>query len=153
MTWILWHQETTFCFSVFFCERTHLSFESGSLTKSWRLFLSAGLAKAVGSSVVPWSVFHRNCEQQPSKKNSGWNWLEGLTHVTCIFMKCFGIAWPTHTFIENSFQAKMVFRFLFPGGRLSFLSALQAVLEVLVNPSPPPVPAQVGCHCRAPHLT
>jgi len=28
------------------------------------------------------------------------------------------------------------------GGRLSFLSALQAVLEVLVNPSPPPVPAQ-----------
>ena len=66
-------------------------FESGSLTKSWRLFLSAGLAKAVGPFVV-WSIFQRNCEQQPSKKKQ---WLELTGRVdTCDmhFMKCFGIA-------------------------------------------------------------
>lgn len=154
-----WHEfcgtkKLLFVFLFFlFCEKTHLSFESGSLTKSWRLFLSAGLAKAVGPFVV-WSIFQRNCEQQPSKKKKQWLELTGRVDTCDMhFMKCFGIAWPTHTFIENSFQAKLVFRFLFPGGRLSFLSALQAVLEVLVNPSPPPVPAQVGCHCRAPHLT
>lgn len=165
MTWIYGTKKLLFVF--LFCEKTRSPldlltrsnpfvnctfFESGSLTKSWRLFLSAGLAKAVGPFVV-WSIFHRNCEQQPAKEKQ---WLELTVRIDTCDMHFMEILWNcvTFSYIHWKFlPSKAGVPFLFPGGRLSFLSALQAVLEVLVNPSPPPVPAQVGCHCRAPHLT